>query len=157
MLSLLNDISTQTKRLDEVHKEKEIYYSLFPSRTILLAPWNMDVDKDQDYIKKIAFLTDKAKELKLNVLTQQGLFSNFKTNKTFVFITVEGETDYKDSLYFKEGKYACMNLKERDLQKLRNITKEKDFSSYNYAFYLNTDIYDFCLDHPLHMMEVQMI
>ena len=155
MLSLLNDISQQTQRLDMVHEEKEIYYSTFPSRTILVSKWNMGVDKDQDYIKKIAILTDIAKYKNLNVLTQQGLLSDFEEDTTYVFITVEGSYDSENCLQFPSGEYACLNLKERDLLNLRQITDEKGLGKYRYAFYLNTDIYDFCLDHPLHMMEAQ--
>ena len=155
MLNLLNDISEQAERLDEPHKEQEIYFSPFPSRKVLVSPWNMETDKDKDYIEKIAKLTEKAKKSNLNILTQQGLLSDFKLNAAYVFITVEGEyTDY-DNINFPQGTYACINLKESDLQNLRKITDGKGFQPYRYAFYINTDIYDFCLDHPLHMMEVQ--
>ena len=156
MLNLLNDISNQTERLDEVHEEREIYYSHFASRKILVAKWNMEKDKDQDYIKKIANLTQKAKKNGLNILTQQGLLSEFETKETYVFITVEGEYKGEDCLSFSEGEYTCLNLKERDLQNILDIMEEKGLQDFCYAFYINTDIYDFCLDHPLHMMEVQL-
>ena len=155
MLDLINDISLQIDRLNISHKNKQVYKCKMNKRQILLTNWS-ESDNSDKYIEKIAFLNAKAKKNDLTILTQQGILYNVLENKYYVYIIVKGDYSNDDMICIDEKEYKCMILKETEVKKVPEIVKN-EIGNTNLIFYLNTDIYDFCLKHPLHMLEIQCI
>ena len=155
MLDLIDDIKLQIYRLNVVHNQKEVYKCTMPKRQILVSEWSIDYNSEQ-YIEKIAELNELANKNNLTVLTQQGILYSVEAKKYYVYIVVKGNYLSGNMMTIDKKEYSCMILKEADVKNVLKIVKEK-IGATKYVFYLNTDIYDFCLRHPLHMLEVQCL
>ena len=155
MLDLINDITVQIDRLNLNHKNRDIYKCKMSKRQVLITNWSISDNSDK-YIEKIAFLNAKAKENDLTILTQQGILYNVEDKQYYVYIIVKGEYAGFDMLYIDEKEYTCMILQETEVKKVPSIVNQA-IGKTSLIFYLNTDIYDFCLSHPMHMLEIQCI
>ena len=153
-LRLSKDILEQIERLDNPHNENEIYYSDFKERNVLTAVWNEKTDTAGAYMDKIAVLHETARKNDLTILTQQGLLLNHITKTKYVFLAVEGKSDFENSVTLPSGKYCCTIMDEASLNDIPFFLNEKGIKS-EFSVCLNTDIYDYCLEHHLHRLEVQ--
>lgn len=155
MLDLISDIKLQIDRLNTSHNNKEVYKCKMNERQVLVTEWS-ESDNGDKYIEKIAELNAKAKENDLTILTQQGILYSVCDKKYFAYIIVKGDYSGEGMLYLKEKEYSCMILQETEVKKVPDIVN-RTIGNAKFVFFLNTDIFDFCLSHPMHMLEIQCI
>lgn len=157
MLTLSQDILAQIERLNQPHSEKELYWYSFRERAILTLPWDDKRDKGKTYIKKISALHEYARAADLTILSQQGILRDYgeQASRHYAFLAVEPasctEPGYRQ---LPAGDYTCLVLRENELASVPAILASNGINVH-FSLYLNTDIYDYCLSHHLHLLEVQ--
>ena len=107
-------------------------------------------------MKNIGALHQQARELGLTILSQQGILHDYETETYSVFLVVEDPSGTAPVRSLPEDSYTCIVLRESDLKHVPALLQEKKIQP-KLSLYLNTDIYDYCLTHHLHWMEVQSL
>ena len=151
-LRLSQDALSQLQLLERPETEGICYTASFPPRQLLLSPWDMGRDDGAAYLKKQEQLHEQGRKAGLTLLTQQGLLLDLEKNSAQVFLAVEGNGEL---FSVPGGDYHCMILPERSLRQVPSLLREQGLSA-RWALCLNTDIYDYCLVHPLHRLELQI-
>lgn len=157
LLTLSQDILAQIERLNQPHREKELYKHPFDERAVLTLPWGGARDNGKAYVKKIAALHECARTAGLTILSQQGILHDYaeQTGGQYVFLAVEpapcAEAGYRQ---LPAGDYTCMVLRENEIESVPTILAANGLQA-QFSLHLNTDIYDYCLSHHLHWLEVQ--
>lgn len=157
MLTLSQDILAQIERLNQPHLEKELYKHSFQERAVLTLPWFDGRDNGKTYIKKISALSECARDADLTILSQQGILHDYwgEKGEQYVFLAVEPaphtKTGYRQ---LPAADYTCMVLRESEITSVPTILAANGVRA-QFSLHLNTDIYDYCLSHHLHLLEVQ--